>query len=79
MAGTIQLVLDSLPKMNDCAAKWLSEEVVASPMVMKVVETDPQTARPLIVEPIPPEKSSLSFCEKEQRDKNYRKWSQKYP
>lgn len=78
VAGAIQLLLDNMPKMDDRAAKWLSESVVPAPFVAKTIDWH-SPGQPKTIEPIPRSETSIEYDEKKERGNNYKRWSDKFP
>ena len=77
MAGVTQFLLDNMPKMDDRAAKWLSDAVVPGPFLTKPLDWY-GPSQPRTVKPIPRSESSIKFDEKKERENNYKKWSDKF-
>ena len=77
VAGMIQFLIDNMPKMDDCAAKWLSKSVVPAPVVTKVIDWH-SPGQPKTVEPIPRSETSIKYDEKKERENNYKRWSDKF-
>lgn len=74
VAGVLQLIIDSLPKMPDLAAKWLSERIAPAPFTTKVIDWY-APGEPMTIELVPVSETSFSYDEREQKHKNYNKWS----
>jgi len=77
MAGMLQFILDNMPKMNDRAAKWLSENVVPAPMTVEV-ESWHGPNQPDRVKLTPLSETSIKYDEKQARLDNYINWSENF-
>lgn len=82
VAGVLQLLIDDYAKkmngINDWAAKWLADHVVAAPFLTRICERD-ETGRPTVIELISIGEGECDYSELLERVNNYRIWSKVYP
>jgi hypothetical protein len=76
VAGVLQLWIDECGKMNDWAAQWLAQHVVAAPFVTRIVGRSADGK--IIVELCSAEAAGLEFSDLVERFNNHRYWSYNY-
>lgn len=74
VAGVLQLLLNSMDKMDDRAAKWLSDRIVPAPFVTKAIDWYGPN-QPRTVELVPLYETSIGYDENQERLNNYHNWS----
>lgn len=74
VAGLLQFIIDNMPKMEDGAAKWLSDRVVPAPFVTKALDWY-SPGQPRTVTLIPLCDSSSQYDEARERRRNHETWS----